>query len=185
MDPFFSPWFSKLSVFFFERNRKKAWAGRFITLTATLKFRELWLCNTLSSALKHLNNPYPHVHKNQIIETSFHSWRLLQTKQRVRVAVYLICFEIGVDTGTEWVDEWIWVRWLDDLVAWGGVVRWKHYCISASDPVSSKLSSVHCGNSSQGEYGLERRSGCYFWLSSGETYQKNSGWPALLWSSQR
>lgn len=128
---------------------------RFITLIATLAFRELWLRNTLSSALKHLNNPYPHVHKNQISKT------LLQTKQaeRARVAVYLMrCIEMGWGTGNEWEDEWIWGEMAGLCGGMQGVGAcacwlqewWKHYCVTASDPVSSKLSSGHCGNSRRG-----------------------------------
>lgn len=40
--------------------------------------------------------------------------------------------------------------------------------ITAYDPESSKLSSVHCGNFRRGEYGSERRGECCCWLSSGE-----------------
>lgn len=135
---FSSLWFPKLSVFSFERNRKKERVGRFITLIATLTFRELWLCNTLSSALKHLNNPYPHVHKNQISETSFHSWRLLQTKQSgVRVAVYFICcFEIverqalsGWMSGFGWDGWMMWWHVAGESCACWLEEWWKHYCL--------------------------------------------------------
>lgn len=146
--------FQMLSVLFLCEKPK---VGRFITLIATLAFRELWLCNTLSSALKHLNNPYPHVHKNQISKTLFHGWRLLQA-ERARVAVDLVLFWNGLRYGQRvggWVD-------LGEMAGLCGGMQgagacacwlqewWKHYCVTVSDPVRSKLSSGHYGNSRRG-----------------------------------
>lgn len=163
--------FKAYCVFLWEeqKERKREWVGRFITLIATLTFRELWLRNALSSAIKRLNNPYPHVHKNQISETSFHSWRLLQTKQRESEWQFISSVVLKL------VERWAPSGWMSGFGrdGWMMFVGLKHYCTSAYDLEGSEFSSVHLWG---GEYGLEQ-SGGWCWLLSRETYQEKSSWP--------